>query len=580
MDRHELEAVVISRRALVTTGPLTLAGCGIVDKGHFGNSRAPAQQRLVYLNRSEPASIDPAFVTTSKEINITQCLFAGLTQNDPWTLAPRAALATHYETSAGGRMLTFYLRGNRSPKGTPLPGFNSLMVRPACWSDGVVITAHDFVYSWRRLIDPKAAAGSPYLLYYVRNAKDINAGRNASLEDLGVEAVDDFTLRVEFQSPAPFFLNIVSTGPLAAVPRHVIQGAESFWTRPGRIVVSGPFQLQEWRSYDRVVLRKNPMYFNAGQVRLDEVCLLHVQDGVTNVNLFKAGEADAMSDSVLPPQFLPALQGSSELQVRPALNSFFYAVNTEKPHLNNVQLRYALNMAIDKSAIAKFAGAGRTPAVNFVPPLGRYRAPQQLIFQLQGRSFDVLSYDPDGARALLAAAGFSGGRYANGRPLRIELGYPIRPMGKERSEIVQQSWRRHLGIEVPLAPVEYSVWTQTLSRRKYEGVMEVDWTADYADPDAFLAFFTSTSPTNASGWRDASYDDMLASANAEADPAVRMKKLGTCEEHLLKSMPFIPLYFDKWTYLQRQFVRGLEIDPLAGVTFQSAWIDTGWRPAA
>jgi oligopeptide transport system substrate-binding protein len=562
----------IPRRGILAAGPLALAGCGTGGKGQFGKRSAPTRQRLVYLNRSEPASIDPAFVTTSKEINISQCLFVGLTQNDPLTLVPRAALATHYESTAAGRSMTFYLRGHRRPKGIPLPGSHeSLTAMPACWSDGVAITAHDFVYSWRRLIDPKTATGSPYLLFYVSNAKDINAGRNASMQDLGVEAVDDFTLRVEFQSPAPFFPNIVSTGPLAAVPRHVVQAAESFWTHPGRIVVSGPFQLEEWRSYDRVVLRKNPIYFNAGHVRLDEVCLLHVQDGVTNVNLFKAGEADAMSDSVLPPQFLPALRGSSELQVRPALNSFFYAVNTEKPHLNDVHLRYALNMAIDKNAIAKFAGVGRTPALSLIPPISRYRAPQRLIVPFQGRTYDVLSYDPHGARELLAAAGFPRGRYVDRRPLRIQLAYPIRPMGKERSEIVQQSWRQQLNIEVMLAPVEYSVWTQTISQRKYEGVIEVDWTADYADPDSFLAFFISVSPTNAG--------DLLASANAEADPAMRMQKLAGCEESLLRSMPFIPLYFDKWTYLQRQFVRGLEIDPLAGVTFQSAWIDTGWRPA-
>jgi oligopeptide transport system substrate-binding protein len=278
VDRYELEAVVISRRALVTSGPLALAGCGTGGKDHFGRSRVPASQRLVYLNRSEPASLDSVFVTTSKEINITQCLFVGLTENDPLTLVPRAALATHYETTAAGRFMTFYLRGHRRPKGIRLPGSHeSLTAMPARWSDGVAITAHDFVYSWRRLIDPKTATGSTYLLFYVSNAKDINARRNASLQDLGVEAVDDFTLRVEFQSPAPFFLNIVSTGPLAA-PLHVIQEGESFWTRPGRIVVSGPFHLEEWRSYDRVVLRKNPMYFNAGKVRLDEVRVLHVQE--------------------------------------------------------------------------------------------------------------------------------------------------------------------------------------------------------------------------------------------------------------------------------------------------------------
>ena len=151
-------------------------------------------------------------------------------------------------------------------------------------------------------------------------------------------------------------------------------------------------------------------------------------------------------------------------------------------------------------------------------------------------------------------------------------------MGTERSEIVRQSWQRSLGIDVSLAGVEMTVLPQILGSRNYDGLMEVDWNADYADPNAFLSVFTSASTTNPSGWRDGDYDAALAAANEEINPAVRMRKLADCEMHLLQSMPLLPVYFDKWTYLQKPFVRGLHLDPLDGISFHDAWIDTNWRP--
>ena len=570
---------------MVTAGPLALAACGRGTGRYFGAPTPPSRQRLVFLNLSEPSSLDPALVSTSEEVNITRCLFEGLTRNDPLTLAPRAALATHYESDADGRLLTFYLRGHRNPRGVSLPGWEESDLRqPARWSDGSPVTAHDFVYSWRRVIDPRTASPYANFLFYVKDAEAIYTGTTARTKDLAVEAPDDFTLKVELHSPVPFFLNIAATGSLAAVPRQAIEavrnrGFESSWAQPGRVVVSGPFDLQEWRSYDRVVLRKNPAYYDATRVRLEEVSFIHVKNGVTNVNLYKAGEADSMAVSVLPPQFLPGLRGTQELQVRPALDSYYYALNVNKPPLDNLLLRYALNMAVDKKAIAEFAGAGRAAAVNFVPPMSSYRSPQQVVVSLGGRACNVLSYDPAIARELLAAAEFSGGLLPGGRRLRINVSFPIRPLSRERAEILQQSWRRNLGIEASLTGVEFSVWTQVLASHDYQGAMEVDYCAPYADPDAFLSMFTSVSPINDPDWRNKVYDGMLVSANAEVDRAVRMQKLTECEEYLLRSMPVIPLYFDKWTYLQRPFVHGLETDPLAGLTFQSAWIDTNWRPS-
>jgi len=575
---------MIARRTLVAAGPLALAACRRSRRKFFTNTRPPSRQRLVYLNRDEPYTLDPALTSMTKEVNITRSLFEGLTSNDPVTLAPRAALATHCEFRARETLITFYLRGSVHPRGMPLPGAEQWPAgKPALWSDGSPVTAHDFVYSWRRFIDPRTAAPFATYMYPVKNAEAISGGGSLSAKDLAVEALDDFTFRVELRSPVPFFLNLVAAGALAAVPRKAIEaarqsGTESSWTQPGRVVVSGPFRLHEWRPYERIVLRRNPSYYNAAAVRLEELCFIPVSDGVTNVNLFKAGEGDSMSDSVLPSQFLPALEGSEELQVGPALDSFFYGVSVKKPPFDNPLLRYALNMAIDKQAVASVLGAGRPAAATYVPPMPGYRSPERLLVPFPGGNCDVLSYDPASARELLAAAGFPKGLRPNGQRFHMNFGYWFRAMSRERSEIVQHAWRRNLGIETSLAGFEPSVIPQILGSHSYEGVMEVDWQADYADPDAFLAVFTSRSSTNPCGWRDEAYDAELAAANLELDPSSRMRKLSRCEERLLRGMPLLPLFFEKWAYLQKPFVRGLQIDPLAGVSFQSTWIDTNWRP--
>ena len=217
---------MISRRKVLSAGPLALAACGKHETAYFGKARRSSRQRLVFLNRSEPASLDPALVSTNKEVNITRCLFDGLTRNDPHTLAPRAALATHYDSERGGKLLTFYLRGHHNPSGTELPGANaSNSEQSARWSDGTAITADDFVYSWRRVVNPRTASPLASVLFHVKDAEDIYTGRTSSATHLAVEATDKFTLKVELRLPVPFFLNLAAAGVLAAVPRQAIEAA-------------------------------------------------------------------------------------------------------------------------------------------------------------------------------------------------------------------------------------------------------------------------------------------------------------------------------------------------------------------
>jgi ABC-type oligopeptide transport system substrate-binding subunit len=255
---------------------------------------------------------------------IINALFEGLTKMHPVTLEPLAGLATHYESNPDRTRFTFYLRGHPSPGGIRLPNTDTLREEyragrltedlsrghvapsdalPARWSDGVFITAHDFAYAWRRVVDPKAASPNAAGLYVIRGAEEINRGAQHAVA-LGVRALDDFTLQVDFRTPTPFFLQLQSQRMFRAVPRHVIEeatarGRETSWTEAGRIVTSGPFILREWHPYEQLVVVRNPHYYESALVGLDEIVFLPV-GGTTGMNLYIVGMAHAMAGGFFP----------------------------------------------------------------------------------------------------------------------------------------------------------------------------------------------------------------------------------------------------------------------------------------
>ena len=366
----------VSRRALLASGSLALAGCARAHEEYFGKTDPPRSQRLVYLLDSEPTTLDPT-LTEERLDALILSLFEGLTSLHPDTDAPMSALATHYLVTADGLHYTFFLRGHPRPRGNRLPDTAGLSLEysrgrtpppdraPACWSDGVPIHASDFVYSWRRALDPSTAADYALLFYHIRNAREINAGKLAP-EHLAIRALDDFTLEVDLANPAPFFLELVSGRMFCPVPRHVIRTAGSHWTEPGRIVTSGAFVLRERRPYDRIVLAKSSCYYDAGQVALQELIFLVVGDPAPQLNLYKAGMAAIAQPWI--PTIMPTLRHKKDFRPQPNYASEFFAINTRVPPLDDVRVRYALNMATDKHLIADLAGAGSLPAHAVAPP--------------------------------------------------------------------------------------------------------------------------------------------------------------------------------------------------------------------
>jgi oligopeptide transport system substrate-binding protein len=511
---------------------------------------------------------------------IIGALFEPLIQLHPETMEPIAGLATHYKIEQDGMRYTFYLRGHPAPQGRRLAGTDSLPAEfsrrrtpppddlAARWSDGTLITAHDVVYAWRRYLAPETGNSNAYFLYFVAGAEAVSSGTIPPGE-LGVRALDAFTFEVDLRAPTPHLLMLCSTFMTVPLPRHAIEaardlGREASWTEPGQIVTSGPFLLREYRPREHTVIAKNPKYFDAALVGIEGIHFF-AADGVVALNLFQAGLADSMEGRVLSLQLAPRVRSLEGFHVRPALASHNWRISTKRPPLDNLLRRYALNMATDKDATTRFLGAGQRPAKCRVPPLDGYSAPQSLPVEINGRTCDVLAFDPRVARELWSGAVSPEARF----PLPIH--YPTRADSRLLAEILQYQWRSHLGLETRLIPLEPTWYGQTIFQDgDFTGVAEDSYIANFADPSDLLGLYTGTYPN----WTDPVFDRSLAAAMSIADPPVRMQRLAECEAMLLRAMPFVPLYFDTWVYLERREVRGLTLNPLGVPSFKYAWIDT------
>ena len=571
----------ISRRH-VLAAPLALAGCANPSP-YFGRTRAPHLQHLVHSNGEEPSSLDPAQSVGGNGDVIIAALLESLTALDPLTLDPAAGLATHYELDSRGVQYTFFLRGHPKPHGNRLPNTDSLPPEfsrgrkapldraPAFWSDVTPITAHDFVYSWRRIVDPTTAAPLSFYLSSISNAEEIIKGAKPA-SALAVRALDDFTFQVELVAPEPWLLRLLWQPLLAAVPRQSIEaarrrGQESSWTEPAHYVSSGPFLLRHWKPFDRVVLTKNPHYWEAQSVAIEEIVFVPISNGTTNVNLYKAGALQSMNPRLIPPLFVPAFREKKDFGTSRALRTLAYTFNVTKPPLDRLMLRYALNMATEKAAIAAFLRAGQKPANGVVPPLPGYPVLQILPVLIGGRELNVLAFDPPAARELLRAEGIAN--------LDLSIIIAARPRSKDIAAIVQRQWRDHLGIRLNLSLQEETVWEQSFIQKQYQQVIEDTWTMFFEDPYDVLV---QVGPGHMYTWTDPQFDDAFTNANRIGDQVRRMNALANCEAQLMRVMPTVPIFHDTWAYLEAPYLRGMKPNPFGVPRFKYAWIDTKWRP--
>jgi len=484
---------------------------------------------------SEPSDLDPQTVTGTGDAKIIQALFEPLVSYEAGTLAPVPALAERWEISADGLTYTFHLRAD------------------AKWSNGDPVTAQDCVDSWRRILTPSLAADYAYFLYLLRGAEDFNKGRSADFSQVGAVARDDRTLVVTLTHPAPYFLQILLNSPwrpihlrsIAAVGDPYNRGTK--WTLPGALVSSGPFVLKEWSLNRRVIVEKSPTYYDRAKVRLNALHFYPIDNIDAEERAFRAGQLHMTW--ALPLSKVVPLQRekSPALRIDPFLETYFFRLNVRKAPLDDVRIRRALSLAIDRDAIAtKILPGGRQPAPTFVSPLlVGYTPPARK------------AYDPEAARRLLAEAGHARGA---GLP-PIEILYNNSEILRLVGEAIQQMWSRELGVEVRLSNQEKKVVFANRRAGDYQ-VLLGSWTADYLDATTFLDMWLSDSGNNHTGWKSPAYDALAARALTIADPNARAAVLAEAETLVLDAAPIVPIYFNTHVYLLSPSVQGWQPTPM------------------
>ncbi len=344
---------------------------------------------------------------------------------------------------------------------------------------------------------------------------------------VGILAIDDQTFRVQLKSRTTYFPDLVAFYPLYPVHRPTIEKYGSpGWTKPGNLVCNGPFLLQFRRIRDRLRMIKNARYWNAKQVELNSIDALSVQSETTSLNMYVNGQIDW--STTVPNMVIPDLRKRDDFKSAPMLTTYFYRFNVNRKPLDQVRVRRALNMAIDKKKIVEqVTKAGNVPARSFVPPgIDNYNS-------ARGDIFDVSK-----ARQLLAEAGFPGGR--NFPAIRIL--FNTSDMHKDIAQVIQQDWKEHLGVNVQLENYEWRTFLATLSQKDYE-VARSGWIGDYPDPNTFLDMFVTDGANNQTNWSNARYDELIEQAKFEPDYQKRLGLLTEAEQILMDEQPIIPIYF-------------------------------------
>ncbi len=514
------------------------------DGRWFGSIRPPGASVLRFNNGNEPETLDPSIMSGQPDGRIAKILFEGLTEYDPHTLLPVPGQAYRWETSADGRVYTFHLR----------PGLE--------WSDGAPLTAHDFVWSWRRVLSPVTGSRGASLLYPIVNAEAFNRGALTDSTQVGVAAPDESTLVVTLRAPTPWFLFLTSYYTFVPVPRACIERHGARWTEPGRVVGNGAFTLVSHRQNEKFVFARNARYWAAKEVRLEGIEAYSVDDLSTSVNLYKSGAIDWNPSGYIPSPFLPHVRGFADYVSGEFQATYFYGVNCTRKPFDDPRVRRALNLAIDREAIARDLLKGTRRAWGRLTPTGYpgWDGPPPVPFA------------PESARAELARAGFPGGR---GFPA-FSILFSTSEDHRRIAEAVQAMWRRELGVPVELRNMEWSGYQQATTTLQYD-VARRSWIGDYLDPSTFLTLLTSGDGNNRSGWSDPEYDRLMRASEREVDPSKRFTLLREAEARALASSPYLPIYHYSTHELVKPYVKGLfhtalDVHPLSRV-----WIDREWR---
>ncbi|MDO8799525.1 peptide ABC transporter substrate-binding protein [Phenylobacterium sp.] len=488
-----------------------LAGC----QAKVSRPPCPAGEVcLAYGSNNEAGSLDPQTSNLVDEFTIIADLIFGLTTDSPEG-TPIPAMATSWETSPDGLVWTFHLR-------------------EAKWSDGVAVTADDFVFAYRRILDPKTASIYSYLVYLLKNGQAVNEGK-APLTAVGARALDARTLELTLEHPAPYLPELLKHQSFFPVPRHAVERWGDGWVKPGRYVSNGPYRLMSWKLGDHIEVVKNPYFYDAANVCVDRINYFPTPDSVMAERRVQRGELD-VNTSFQSNRFIRLKDTMPQVvRAKNALATAYLSFNTrEIAAFRDIRVRRALSESIDREFITgKLLRAGQIPAYAFVPPgTANYAKGARTVW-----ADKPLAERQAEARKLLAAAG-----YGPDRALSFELKIANSPDTILLASAVQADWAA-IGVDARIAQNEGQVAFAAYRNRDF-GIGVMSWFADFNDPVTFLALMKSdTGGQNYGDYKNPAYDALLNAADREPDGGKRAEILKRAEQMMLADEAIAPIYY-------------------------------------
>ncbi len=505
--------------------PLLFLSCGPSESPV---SRAHLDSILYMGNGSEPQDLDPHVVTGVPESHILMALLEGLVVRHPEGLDPLPGVAETWDISSDGQTYTFNLRST------------------ALWSNGDSVTAHDFVYAWRRMLTPSLGSKYPDMLYDVVNAEKFNKGLIKDFDLVGVKAMDDKTLVVTLENPATYFLGLLAHYTTRPVHKPTIEKfgqidtIGSQWTRPGNFIGNGPFTLDQWKLNKVLIVKKSENYWDAKSVKLKEIHFFPIDNTSREDLMFRAGQLHVTS--TIPPEKVEVYREEypDNIHIDPYYGTYYYRFNTEKKPFDNKLVRQALSLALDRRQIVdKVSKGGQSPAFSFTPPdPNSYYPPTSLDF------------NPQKAKELLREAGYEDGTFPS-----FELLYNTSEGHQKLAQAVQQMWRVNLGINVTLANTDWKVYLSRQSVGDFS-VSRAGWIGDYHDPKSFLDMMVTGRGNNQTGWSNSEYDNLLIEAAKSTSRTERYGLLYEAEKILMEELPILPVYTYTRIYMLHESVKG------------------------
>lgn len=526
--------------------------CVSVIASGCSNNTASNDAKNISVNVGpEPNSIDPALNTAVDGGTMIVHAFEGLTKLDQ---EGKVQLAQAEKIDVSDDQLTYTVTLRDGVK----------------WSDGQAVKAQDFVYSWKRAVNPATASEYAYMYAPIKNANEITAGTLADPDQLAVTAKDDKTIEITLAGPCTYFEELLAFPTFYPVRQDIVEGNEN-WIRDAKTYIgNGPYQMAEWKHNEKIVFHKNPNYYDFEKLVPETITFVLSEEDNAILTAYQNGEI-VLADSI-PNQEIEAWKDKPDFQTTKQLGTYFICFQTEKKPFDDPKVRKALSLAIDRNYLVnQITKIGENPAGGFVPDT-LFDADTSKKFRDVGGDFWSVKEEDyqaniEQAKQLLAEAGYPNGE---GFPAIEYLYNPATPH-QEVAEALMNMWKDNLGITVKAASQDWNVFIDTRTNGDYQ-VSRHGWLADYNDPISFLDMWVTGAGNNNARWSNTKYDDLINRAQNSGNREERFQLMHEAENILMEEMPIAPLYFTEDLFLKSPKLKGFYDSPLGFKYFMYSYL--------